>query len=452
MLISIPIITLAATEVQTVDTTKYGIKINLFDYDALDQQNLTFDATINQQINSLSPLKFAPMQNGYELTETNQGNRSIGLNTALQGIVKDTLSNGYPVLSYNNRSLDVLFNTTTNDYKRVYENVNHLFKINSNSNFVFDSDEDYAYYDNNSRNFKLYNPTYNATQSMFGGGSSSSVGFFPFNEYDDTKTNVNPQGNDGYNHFFGVTISNTFTYPENGKNGGNDMFFNFSGDDDVWVFIDDVLVLDIGGIHSKVQGSINLTTGEVSVSSAEKLNSDANTIGTSNNVNTIFSNLGKTFDRTANSKHTFNFFYLERGSTYSNMKLETNFWRLIEDDSEPEPVVPQPGKWTVKFYKDDILQNTQSCTYDSTDKKCKVGDIKSPSDDTYHIGSCTGQKIPRIESYEVSSDLNLYTCSEKEITINPKTGENMLVLTIALISVLSMLLIYRKSVNNMNME
>ena len=70
------------------------------------------------------------------------------------------------------------------------------------------------------------------------------------------------------NHYMGMTMQVDFTQPENGKlnmgsSGKQDMVFQFSGDDDVWVFIDDVLVLDLGGVHSELYGTINFSTGEV---------------------------------------------------------------------------------------------------------------------------------------------------------------------------------------------
>ena len=55
----------------------------------------------------------------------------------------------------------------------------------------------------------------------------------------------------------------TFAIPADGKVNGQDVIYEYSGDDDMWLYIDDVLVLDIGGIHEPVHGTINFRTGEV---------------------------------------------------------------------------------------------------------------------------------------------------------------------------------------------
>ena len=60
-----------------------------------------------------------------------------------------------------------------------------------------------------------------------------------------------------------MDITTSFTMPSNAQVNGKDMVFSFTGDDDLWVYIDDVLVLDLGGVHSGISGSINFKTGNV---------------------------------------------------------------------------------------------------------------------------------------------------------------------------------------------
>ena len=62
-----------------------------------------------------------------------------------------------------------------------------------------------------------------------------------------------------------MTMGINFNVPADGKVNGKDMVFEFKGDDDVWVYIDDVLVLDIGGTHGAQSGTINFATGEIEI-------------------------------------------------------------------------------------------------------------------------------------------------------------------------------------------
>lgn len=117
-----------------------------------------------------------------------------------------------------------------------------------------------------------------------------------------------------------MTMSAKFIQPKDGKIKDNDMVFEFSGDDDVWVYIDGVLVLDIGGIHNAASGSINFANGNVRVGNNNNLNlrqlfADANTTGD------FVSGENRFADYTM---HTINFYYLERGEGDSNCKLKFN--------------------------------------------------------------------------------------------------------------------------------
>jgi fibro-slime domain-containing protein len=320
--------------ITTVDSTADGITMDLFDYyanydtngnyhkDADDMSSNKINTPLNKGINSNNGTlrEFQFYASGS--VAANAANRTInnytGGNTAMQGIVKRNLQNGYPVLNTSQASsLAYLFDHSTVDGKTTYAGVNHLFTKNSSGYYTYDSKTNYAYYDQSTGNFKVYDGTYDNNSAT--GDIDKSIGFFPFNDYDSTDTSVRPGKK---NHHFGLTMSATFTMPTNGQVDGNDMVFDFSGDDDVWVFIDDVLVLDIGGIHGRVAGHINFKTGEVTTGGVTALTQDV--IGTSSTLTKVFSDAGKTYDGSAHSKHTIKFFYLERGGHYSNCWLNFN--------------------------------------------------------------------------------------------------------------------------------
>lgn len=121
------------------------------------------------------------------------------------------------------------------------------------------------------------------------------------------------------NYWFGMTIEFDFWMPEEGKFNGEDMVFNFSGDDDVWVFVDGKLALDLGGTHGVANGSINFATGEI----AQYLNwKGANASSADTSYPTTLEAYGINLE--PNSKHTLKFFYLERGSGTSNCSIDFN--------------------------------------------------------------------------------------------------------------------------------
>ena len=97
----------------------------------------------------------------------------------------------------------------------------------------------------------------------------SKAKFLPFNDM-----NADGEITKGEDYLFGMTVEAKFIQPKKGqavwtKPDGtitqDDMVFEFDGDDDVWVFIDDVLVLDLGALHASAAGHINFATGEVQV-------------------------------------------------------------------------------------------------------------------------------------------------------------------------------------------
>ena len=292
-------------------STKDSIQINLFDYTISGTDSQSEGNNNDGGINANHDLKFAkdPGRGG--------GYNSYNASGRTTGILANQLNtDGMPSLSSTcgGQSLDYLFNTDSGANKRVDEGLDKLFAKDADGYYVFDSDSSFATISGNlatgSKEFKVYNDT-------------AIKGFFPYTShtlYNGVSNNYGDAlGSQSTNHYLGMTIATTFVQPKDGKINGKDMVFEFSGDDDVWVFIDGKLVLDLGGIHGKVSGTINFATGQVTY--------------TSSNNSTI--TIDKTDFRDKKtwsdwSMHTLKMFYLERGHNASNCKIKMNLATIPE--------------------------------------------------------------------------------------------------------------------------
>lgn len=376
-----------------------GTTINLFDYwiqdrDTNDQSNGTDYQ--NRGINANHVLKFGAgmgTNENEDVVNSTAVNSWTGDSAPRQGIVSDLLSaDGYPVLSgtggIGTESLSYLFSDSEQQGKASYMDVDGLLQVDDDGYYYYNSQANFAEFDEQTESFTLYD-----RWGVRAGGSSPNGQFFPFNSGAEVFTEVggelqereirNGQSwNNGVqgtwnggsftpnaiistdadiNHYFGLNMSTRFIQRYGGHTaaagtaGRQEVTYNFSGDDDVWIYIDGVLVGDLGGIHDKSSIEINFADGSVVIYH------DVNNDNVYNGNDTPYEQttlralfqaaLGSDFDASDfdgdtfadNTYHTLDFFYLERGNTDSNMSLKYN---LVN--------IPESGVLKVDQYGDEI--------------------------------------------------------------------------------------------------
>lgn len=345
--------------VKTVNPT--GTTVNLFDYWVVNGDN---DKSVN--INNNNGNDNTGINKGHQLKFNGGAGSGINKWTGRSGIggfgrlqfVKNTLVDGYPSIkagtytsyntsgTYTDESLAYLFNNDSQvNGKAVYNKVQGLFQL-KDGYYVYDSygsdgsDGNYAVYNSTTNSFDVYDKAGVYKDSV----SDANRGqFFPFDSadkvFEERNGQLSPIGitdgtNDKLNHHFGMSMTTEFVQPKEGKTTDlKDMVFKFSGDDDVWVYIDGVLVGDLGGIHEKATLEINFANGEVKVGHVDGANGTKKEIEKTN-IKAKFEDAGADttnfFGNTFrdSTKHTLSFFYLERGAGASNMSLKFNLTTL----------------------------------------------------------------------------------------------------------------------------
>lgn len=276
--------TSAAMADDTEQTTeqKAGISLGLHDYK-------------RDTINNNHALKFK--NDGSEPAY----NKYVGPgNGAYTGIVNKTLTGSYPTMADGKGSLDYLFGGKYDSAVDNYKPTGGLLTLDKDGYYGFDADSQKATYNTASHEFTRIDRTCT--------DQSGTPCFAPFG--DDTNDN---------RYSFGMNLDAEFYMPEGGKVNNQAMVFDFTGDDDVWVFIDNVLVLDLGGIHQALGGKINFRTGDITYDKTQSYGDPPVT-----NIDLAFEKAGKKWDSTPYKTHHLSFFYLERGDGGSNCKIKFN--------------------------------------------------------------------------------------------------------------------------------
>ena len=402
------------TEVQTIDNNEYGIKMKMIDFPTSAVQNSTL-GTI-------------------DTTSKDHSTKGL-LSTQLN-------ENGYPTTTETNINFKELFNNT-ND-------VNHLFTesiYNDSGYFEFDSCQNFAtLYDEQGHlgsDFIVYKEL--GTTDITSKSTLKHGQFFPY----DTITagqysTANPENLYGAvavpehpeigvlpetdprkyerlhtvgnkpNYYNGMEMEASFVQTPNGKDAwGHDIIFEFTGDDDFWLYVDGELIIDLGGIHSALAGNVNFATGVVVVEKQTtnlrelfKANYEArNPDATTAQVNAY---LAKYFKDGQNifkdySQHTMKLFYMERGAGASNLHMRFNISNssptrimLTKDVTGSEDIDFNLVEYPFQiWYKDQefgdakLLTNTDSVynvTYQNSAQKVRYAESYTPPNSTapYH--------------------------------------------------------------------
>lgn len=325
------------TKVETLDNDQYGITMKMVDFNGNTDQN-----------------RFL-------------GDKSGGINTPpKQGLLSTNLINGYPVSALKATEASVSGYEEGKSLSTLYANakvVDNLFiksTYEESGYFEFDSTQNFATLidaDGNIGNeFTVYGELGSTDKDV---KSSLRHGqFFPYdtitpgiyttknpeNLYDALGNELSKDDPRKYerlhlvenpNYYNGMELGASFVQTPDGKDSwGHDIIFEFTGDDDFWLYVDDELVIDLGGIHSALAGNVNFATGDVTVNGEDtnlrevfENNYIARNPGASSDD--IKAYLDNYFEEGENkfknySSHTMKIFYMERGAGASNLYMRFN--------------------------------------------------------------------------------------------------------------------------------
>lgn len=450
-----------------------GTTINVFDYWQTDDAEPAgdYESDRDHGINKNTVLKFGSgmaTSSGDNATKDNV-NAYTSSEQVRQGIVNQTLTDGYPSLSNavddSQSSLDYLFSpSVAHEGKASYRDADGLLQVDDEGYFYYDSIKTFAELDRETADFTLYEGNYYSRKNKdklgdgeVGGavaayGTSPDGQFFPFNPASEVYKNAE-EGNgisldpdkksNTMQHYFGLTMSTRFVQQDGGytdSTRNTAVTYEFSGDDDVWVFIDGVLVADLGGIHDRASLKIDFSTGKIVI------NEGTNHVKTST-LHQQFSNARKqnstkwsedNSDTFADGTyHTLNFYYLERGGSDSNMSLKFN---LVSIPASGIIKVDQAGNYIrgaefVLYKADEDYQyneETDAVCRGTTDSNgelifTKIND--AGSEEPVSLGELYSQKIYNLVLAEEMTPAGYRSSGEMHIRLARSAGEEVFALS-----------------------
>lgn len=419
-----------------------GITFRLFNYS--NNINKTASGTAWRPISSYFTFRNSKMKNGTDPTAVDVPNPATNETYDQDGFtnrhatVERVLDNGYPVLDFTRnadgtaaadpgvakeeRTLQYLF--SSGDHAVTAYSPSNTILQKSGSRYWYDSVDHAVDYDSEAGLFRVRG--YQERNSETAKYGDAFGDFLPFT-YTDGVVKGSAEGGTNYHieseavdYWFGMTMEVNFFQTKDGKLGNQDMVFRFSGDDDVWVFVDDVLVLDLGGTHGTVNGSINFATGEVlqylSWNGANPSNAEQ-TGGSSTSFPTTIRACFDAADRMPNggwssnghtfadfTEHTLTLFYLERGASVANCSLDFTLPTLPDEsltvtkdlssdaDAEVRDFIADSLQYRFRVMKADIDGNatrepflTAGTTYTLLEDGTKIGTGTLDADHTFSL-------------------------------------------------------------------
>lgn len=370
-------------------------KVNVYLVYEIELSELSTVDTVNAKSAGVT-MKMIDLGGGQkELTNGNYTvnfgeNSGYGNGTIKKGLLQSRIGrDGFPTVVNGGKSLGGLFKGA--------KEVDYLFRkdiYDDTGYFEYSSFENYAYL--NGDEFTVYNQL--GTPSDGDSYFYQRGNFMPYNKIENGKFSVNrnlynedgkelsvndPRYKEklyktqGANNFqFGMLVEAEFTQQRNGQathqkpNGDfvtSDMIYEFNGDDDLWVFIDNVLVLDIGGVHDAHSGSINFRTGDVIWYDCK---TNETPVKKSTTLKEIFRSArvlpsgkywtdagakkefkGDTFaDYTTD--HSFKMYYFERGGGASNLHVKFNLPTVPTNSVNVQKVVQNEAGQDANYAKD----------------------------------------------------------------------------------------------------